>query len=62
MERAGPLIASSFFRVAGLFRVSANSTAFSAALIASGLFGWKIHSRAGTLIGGRSRIRVFSID
>ena len=35
---AGPLSASSFFCVAGLFWVSANSTAFSAALIASGLF------------------------
>ena len=45
-----------------LFRVSANSTAFSAALMAPGLLDWKIHSRAGTLIGGRSRIRAFSID
>jgi hypothetical protein len=59
---AGPLSASSYYRLAGLFRVSANSTAFSAALIASGSLDWKIHSRAGTLIGGRSRIRAFSID
>jgi len=61
-ERAGPLSASSFYRLAGLFRVAANSTALSAALMASGLLDWKINSRAGTLVGGRSRIRVFSID
>jgi len=61
-EGAGPLSASSYYRLAGLFQVSANSTASSAALMASGLSDWKIHSRAGTLIGGRPRVRVFSID